>query len=130
MANRVSSVVFFILMCLMGLFAAVQYNDPDGGGWMAVYAIPALWCALATFFPRWLARPLCRIGLLVCIVMALAGVVKFWPLTPRFWTKEVWYNVETAREGMGLMIVALVLFSVLVYAMRQSARDLTDASSS
>ncbi len=121
--NVVMRIVFFVLMCLMWLFVAVQINDPDGGYWMGIYSIPALWCALATCRPRLLTRPLCRTALLVSILASFAGVVRFWPLTPRFWAKEVWYNVETAREGMGLMIVACVLLGVFFYARQQSASN-------
>ena len=115
-------IAFFILMCLMWLFAAVQYNDPDGLLWMGIYSIPSLWCALAAFYPRLLERTLCQWALLLSILAALAGVVRFWPFTPRFWAREVWYNVETAREGMGLMIVACVLAVVLFHATRPSIR--------
>ena len=125
--NVLMRIVFFILMCLMWLFVAVQYNDPDGSIWMGIYSIPALWCALAVFYPQLFERTLCRMALLLSIVAALAGVVRFWPLTPRFWAREVWYNVETAREGMGLMIVAGVLAGVFFYAKRQSTGNLPDS---
>jgi len=55
-------------------------------------------------------------ALMVCMAICLVGVVYFWPLTPRFWTKEIWYNVETAREGMGLMIVFIVLAIVAIHS--------------
>ena len=106
--------VFFSLMCLMVLFAAVQFNDPAGLMLIVIYSVPALWCALATFSKRILQRAAVRAMLAVCLATALAGVVRFWPLTPQFWTREVWYNVETAREGMGLMIVAGVLLAVFL----------------
>lgn len=107
--------VFIILMLLMILFMAVQINDPDGLMWVVVYAIPAFWCGLASFLPARFFEIWVRLALMVCIIIALAGVVWFWPLTPRFWTKDVWYNVETAREGLGLMIVVVVLMQVLVF---------------
>lgn len=98
-----------IFLLLMVLFAGVQYNDPDGLMWMAIYSIPAFWSAVAAFWRSWFSHLSARLALFACITASLVGVVYFWPLTPRFWTKDVWFEVETAREGMGLMIVALVL---------------------
>jgi len=98
-----------IFLLLMLVFAAVQYNDPDGLMWVAIYSIPAFWSAVAAFWHPWFSHLPARLALLASIAASLLGVVYFWPLTPRFWTKDVWFEVETAREGMGLMIVALVL---------------------
>ncbi len=106
--------LFFALMCLMVLFAGVQYNDPDGTMWMVIYAIPAVWCGLGVAVPALFKRNWVKWALWSTLLASVAGVVRFWPLTPRFWTTEVWYNVETAREGMGLMIVAGVLVTLLL----------------
>src|SRR5690606_6185866 len=38
-----------VLGILMLAFVAVQYNDPDGPIWMAIYAVPAIWAFLAAF---------------------------------------------------------------------------------
>ncbi len=105
--------LYFALMCLMLLFAGVQFNDPDGVMWMVIYACPAIWCALAAAAPSLFKYAVLRWALWGSLLASLAGVVYFWPLTPRFWTSEVWYNIETAREGMGLMIVAAVLITIL-----------------
>ncbi|MFK8082029.1 MAG: transmembrane 220 family protein [Granulosicoccus sp.] len=101
-----------VLMCLMLLFMGVQYNDPDGLMWMVIYAVPACWCAVAGFWWRAFDHAATQWALACSILAALGGIFLFWPLTPRFWTKDVWYNVETAREGMGLMIVTGVLLFV------------------
>ena len=107
----------------MVLFGAVQYNDPDGATWMAVYLVTAVWTALAAWRAPLVARRVPSALLLACIAAALAGVVHFWPRTPRWWTQDVWYEVETAREGMGLMIVTLVLGVAWISARRVRARD-------
>ncbi|MFK7995576.1 MAG: transmembrane 220 family protein [Granulosicoccus sp.] len=104
--------VFIVLMCVMLLFAGVQYNDPDGLMWMIIYAVPAIWCAIGAFAQRAFEYGLTKWILAGSIAASFAGVLWFWPLTPRFWTKAVWYNVETAREGLGLMIVMGVLLLV------------------
>lgn len=106
--------IFILLMCLMLLFAGVQFNDPDGLMWMAIYSLPAFWCALAAFARQAYGNLIVRISLYVSLIASLAGVIRFWPLTPEFWKKNVWFNVETAREGMGLMIVAFVIAMLIV----------------
>lgn len=111
-----------ILCLLMLSFIAVQYNDPDGLFWMVAYLIPAVWAAIAAFRARWLNRPPVRTLLLACIVAALLGVVHFWPDSPRWWTREIWHAVESAREGMGLMIVVIVLAVVWQTARRVTNR--------
>jgi len=98
-----------VLCMLMLVFIGVQYNDPDGPMWMLIYLVPASWAAVAAFRARWLARPLPNALLLSSMALAAYGVVHYWPDAPRWWAKEVWYVVETAREGMGMMIVLLVL---------------------
>ena len=108
-------IVLFVLMCLMTLFAVVQYNDPDGVMWMVTYAVPAAWCGTAIFRRSIFKSVYSKNGLVICALLTVIGVIRFWPLTPRFWTREIWYNVETAREGMGLMVVAVVLAILLIY---------------
>ena len=100
------------LCLLMLLFAGVQLNDPDGLAWLLIYAVPAIWAGLAAAVPARLARPLPQGLLLACVAAAALGVVYYWPKTPRWWASEVWWETETAREGMGMMIVALVLLAV------------------
>jgi len=107
----------------MIVFGAVQYNDPDGLMWMGIYAVPALWCALGLFWPQLFKYKAIHALFCVSVLMSVVGIIYFWPLTPQFWTKEVWYNVETAREGMGLMIVFVVLLTVCL-SVRKNRRAL------
>ena len=102
-------IVNAVLCLLMLVFAAVQYNDPDAGLWMVIYALPAAWAALAAWQPaRLQARP-ATLGLGFCLLAALAGVAHWWPTDAGWWRQAVWWESETAREGMGLMAVAVVL---------------------
>jgi len=110
--NLAMRVLLGLLLVLMLSFGAVQYNDPDGLMWMGIYAVPALWCGLGLVWPTLFNYSVIASLFWATVGLSIAGVVYFWPLTPQFWTKEVWYNVETAREGMGLMIVLLVLLVV------------------
>ena len=90
---------------LMLLFAGVQYNDPDGLFWAIIYLIPAVFAAIAAFQPAALGGGIGRAALLGAIVAAVAAMVYYWPVTDQFWRVDIWWNTETAREGMGLMIV-------------------------
>lgn len=108
---------FGLLSLLMLLFMAVQYNDPDGLMWMGIYAIPAFWCALAAFWRQCFKKIRVQLALWCSLALSALGVVYFWPLVPGFWRKSVWLDVESAREGMGMMIVLIVLAIVLRAAM-------------
>lgn len=106
--------VNIVLCILMVLFAAVQYNDPDAFLWIAVYLVPAIWAGLAAFRLDYLRRNAPMAALAVCMVAGLLGVVYYWPDTPGFWRKDVWWIVETAREGMGMMIVTVVMLVAFI----------------
>ena len=64
-------------------------------------------------------------GLVLTTAAAVAGTVYFWPRMPGWWRKDVWWNAETAREGMGMMIVTVVLLVVLFTAWRARSRPAT-----
>jgi hypothetical protein len=108
--------LFATLALLMGLFAAVQYNDPDGPLWMVLYGVPAIWALVAVIRPYWLAgtMPLALLG--VCLFIGLILVVVLWPPEEEWWRTEVWWESEESREGMGLMIATGVLLAVLARA--------------
>lgn len=108
---------------LMVLFAAVQYNDPDALVWVPIYLIPAVCAGLAAFRLQSLRGPLPRLLLTVCLVLAIAGTVYYWPRTPGFWRMDVWWETETAREGMGMMLVALVIGVALLTVAMDAARN-------
>lgn len=50
-----------------------------------------------------------RISIMAAIAAAVVGMVHYWPQTSEFWRIDVWWHTETAREGMGMMIVLVVL---------------------
>jgi len=102
---RVISAVFGVLMLL---FAVVQYNDPDAVFWGAIYGVAAVWCGVAAYRPALVSGPV-RALLVISLAAAAFGVVWYWPQTPGFWRKEVWWNTETAREGMGMAITLAAL---------------------
>ena len=101
-----------IFAVILLLFAAVQYNDPDAFFWIPAYLIPAFWAAAAAYRPNWLRGRLASMGLAACVGLAIAGVIYFWPQDAGWWHREVWWQSETAREGMGVMIVTASLLIV------------------
>ena len=104
-----------VLACLLILFAVVQYNDPDGLYWGAIYGGAAIWCGLAALKPAIFRMLPVYLLYGACVAAALVGVFWYWPTTPNWWLRDVWWETETAREGMGMMIVVLfLLFAGLV----------------
>ena len=111
-----------VLGLLMLAFAAVQYNDPDPHVWVPIYGIAGAWAFAGGFFPRKTASG-AAIALLGLCVLAYAGlVVYYWPQAPGFWRKDVWWNDEEAREGMGAMIALAVLLVAAASALRARTR--------
>jgi hypothetical protein len=97
------------LCVLLIAFAGVQYNDPDFYFWVPVYLLPAALAGFAAYRPQQLWRPPQRTVLLLCIVAGGVGTLWLWPTEVGFWHRDVWWQSETAREGMGIMIVTLAL---------------------
>ncbi len=96
------------LFIVMLSFAGVQWNDPDGPLWAMIYAIPAVLMALVILRPRWLATAAGK-AVLACVLIGFAiATIIAWPEQAAFWTRDVWWEEETAREGMGMMIALLV----------------------
>ena len=98
-----------VLFCLLVLFAAVQYNDPDPVLWASIYGIGALWSGIAAFRPHLLARLALGIPLVLSLCASFVGLIRYWPETPGWWRASVWWDTETAKEGMGMMIVFAAL---------------------
>lgn len=117
--------VHIVLGLLMVAFAAVQYNDPDALLWIVIYLIPAAWAFAAAFrMEKVRAIPGERL-LWATIAVGVGATVFYWPTTPGFWQKDVWWVEETAREGMGVMVGLAVLVVVLASALlrRPASRD-------
>lgn len=109
------------LLCLLFvLFVAVQYDDPDGPIWMLIYAIPAAWAGFAAYRPNRLLGRLPTLGLGLCLLVSIVGMLVAWPTAEGFWRIELWWSeapadqeiAELAREGMGMMIVTVALLVV------------------
>ncbi len=115
---RIISGIFAVLLIL---FAVAQYNDPDGLFWVAVYGAGALWCLLAAFRPGLFTGGPAKLLFGLTFLAAIAGMVWFWPTTPEWWMQDVWWETETAREGMGMMIIAVCLLVAGATGLRRAA---------
>lgn len=107
-------IVHGLLLLVMLLFIAVQFNDPDGLLWAGIYGVPSLMMLVAIMRPQWFSMPTGRVLRWVAVAALAAGIVYFWPKTSGFWRQEVWWETETAREGMGIMIAFLVAASAFL----------------
>lgn len=105
-----------LLCVVLVAFAAVQYNDPDFYFWFPVYGLPAAWAGMAAYDAARLRRRPFVVALVLCIVAAVAGTFWLWPAEAGFWHRQVWWESETAREGMGMMVVAMCLLVVALTA--------------
>ena len=111
-----------VVLILMVLFAAVQYNDPDGPLWVAIYMVPAVWAGLVAFKLDMAAGNKAFTAIVVCLIGYVAVMVYYWPTTPGFWHREVWWETETAREGMGAMIAAFAIAIAFLTVWRHRRR--------
>jgi len=103
---------------------AVQYNDPDPIGWVAIYGAAALACARAvTGRSGWILPALVGAAALVWALSLAPGVlgqVGFGELFEAFEMKDV--RVEIGREFGGLMII-VGWMAVLLLAERMGKRE-------
>ena len=102
--------IIHAISCLLMLaFTLVQYNDPDFYFWMPIYGLPAVLAAIAAWSPDALRH----LGMQACVaigtVLAIFGTFIYWPRENFFWRQSVWWQSEAAREGMGMMVVTVVL---------------------
>lgn len=107
---------------LLILFAAVQWNDPDGPVWMLIYGIGAFWCWLATLRPSIFTVPMVAFPFFACFAGAMAGMIYFWPNITNWWDIDVWWpeiTGEPAREGMGMMVLVVCLSAAAWVAYRE-----------
>lgn len=116
----------WILAVLFTLFAAVQHNDPDPLGWIAVYGAVAVLCGLAALgrAPRW---ALIAVAIAVIIWMAILAPgmldwarMGFPDIAGSMKAEEP--HIEVVREFLGLMI-AVGCLGVLFLFQRSARTD-------
>jgi len=123
--TRLAWTVANAVMCLAFVFSvAVQYNDPDPIGWMAVYGTAAVICGLEVgrrVRPVFAAL-LSAVGLAwaASIAPRVIGKVPFGAMFAEFEMKNL--GVEESREMYGLLIVAAWMAVVALAAWRRGGR--------
>ena len=100
------------------LFAYVQFNDPDPILWIFTYSLTALLCFgyLNTHFSsryQWLY-------LFSALSLSIGSYLQFPPQWEGFGNEMKTINNELARESMGLLICAVILF--LQFGFKQLAK--------
>jgi hypothetical protein len=110
-------IVHVVLCGVLLLFAALQYNDPDGLYWGLVYLLAAAWSLLAAFAPHRMQVSFpARIGALLSLVLFLLGFVSLASnLGPG------WIHNEEAREALGYLICAVTTALAIWDAYRRSS---------
>jgi len=100
---KVLSILFALLFLVS---AGLQYNDPDPFLWIAIWSIAAI-LSLLFFFDKISSRVLFIVGI-VCFI----GFLNLFPSNFQGFGLEDGdiKDVELAREAVGLLIIALVLF--------------------
>ncbi len=116
--------VFAILSLVLIVFVVVQYNDADGFLWALFYGVPAICAGTVAFRPRLLAATASRAIFALCAAVAIGLTIFYWPPVSGWWREDIWSMAvtegraaevaEQAREGMGLMIVTVVMLLLLV----------------
>jgi transmembrane protein TMEM220 len=110
------------VMLLAFVFSvAVQVNDPDPVGWMAVYGAAAVVCGfelkrrVRPLFPALLAAT--ALTWSATIAPRVLGKVRFSEMFAEFEMRNP--GVEESREMYGLLIVALWMIVIVVAARRR-----------
>lgn len=60
---------------------------------------------------KWFLAPSGRLLRWIAVALMAAGTVFFWPKTENFWQQSVWWETESAREGLGVLVALLVALS-------------------
>ena len=126
MTRHIWTVASCALLLLFLFAAAVQLNDPDPLGWIALYAAAAAVCALEIRrrTPAW--APLVVAAVAVVWAASLWPRARDVPLGALFAEWEMRnLRVEEAREMYGLAIVALwmTITAAIVFRRRRRSSD-------
>jgi hypothetical protein len=98
-----------LLSILMFLFVFVQFNDPDFYYWASIYSIPALSSLLVFLNPKIIHKLPLQLLFIILFIVIIFLTGFYWPKESLWWEIDIWWNTETAREGMGMMISSLVM---------------------
>lgn len=123
MVLRIVSVIMLILLVLC---VAVQYNDPDGPLWMLIYGYGTVVTAMAAVKRYTVLAALGFMGYAVGFLYWIPGVVVENP-SHLFTDLQMGHEgVEEAREAFGLFLCAIWMLVLSVVWYRNRSRMLTD----
>ncbi len=112
-----------LMLLLFTLGAAVQVNDPDPAGWIAVYALAAAACLLSLLRRMHWTLPalLCGVALTwaATLVPRVVGRVPFGEMFGAFEMRTV--GIVKSREMYGLLIIAAWMAVLALRARRGAA---------
>lgn len=120
---RVVSVVMLILLLLC---VAVQYNDPDGPVWMLIYGYGTVVTALAVAKRYTVFAAVGFVGYLAGFFYWLPGIVVDNPSHILTDLQMGHQGVEEAREAFGLLIAAVWMLVLAIVRYRNRSRTLVD----
>jgi len=115
-------IIYAVLMLIMLVFAGLQYNDNDGLYWAIIYVVPAIALGFAAFMPNRLSTLIGRILMVLAVIILAFGVYVYWPTESRFWERDVWWDNEPVKEGMGVAIAYLFTCAALPLIFRRSGK--------
>ena len=98
-----------LLSILMFLFVFVQYNDPDFYYWGIIYFIPAFSSGLVFLNPKIINKLSSQLLFIILFIGIIFLTGFYWPKDSLWWEVDVWWNTESVREGMGMMISSIVM---------------------
>lgn len=118
--SRAWLIANMVMAVLFAVSAALQYNDPDPLGWVAIYAAAAVACVQAGRHRRdWIVPALVLVATLVWLVTLAPDVLD--QVAPGDLVKSMddkGGSAELAREAGGLAIVAAWMALVTVRTRR------------
>ena len=100
-------IIFWLLIVFNILFAAVQYNDPDGWLWILIYLLTAFMCF------RSLKRQGDKLSYLIIAMLFILWGINIYPpewegvMLNAAGMKTL--NIELGRESLGLFICAFAM---------------------
>ncbi len=123
MVLRVVSIIMFFLLLLC---VAVQYNDPDGPVWMAIYGYGAVITAMAIGRRYTVFALVGFIGYLAGFIYWVPGVVVDNPSDILTDLQMGHQGVEEAREAFGLLLTGVWMLVLAIVWYRHRSRTLVD----
>jgi membrane-bound ClpP family serine protease len=105
---NLKKVLYYLLILIFVLFAAVQYNDPDPTIWIILYLIP-----IYLIYLKMNSNPQRNLYLVIGLLYMLWAINQFPPAWEGLTLNAVGMktlNIELGRESLGLGFTALIVW--------------------